>query len=214
MKTTCRLCGSTNVEQIKLDKTYYHCQECDFIFMDDCYLLEETEERQRYLQHNNTIENTGYVKMFQTFIDNALEPNYATAEMILDYGSGPNPVFAQIMRRQGKAVDIYDPYFSPLTEYLHRQYDMITLTEVIEHIQFPLNNLQPLKDCLMPNGLLAIMTRIHPGIANFEKWWYRKDNTHISFFSLKTAQVLATLLDMRITKTDGERFFCLQKIKE
>jgi hypothetical protein len=180
--------------------------------MDECDLLEENEERQRYLQHNNTIKSTGYVKMFQTFIDNALQPKYATSDTILDYGSGPSPVFAQIMRNQGKKVDIYDPYFSSSTDYLHRQYDMITLTEVIEHIQFPLENLQPLKDCLTPNGLLAIMTRLHPGVDDFEKWWYRKDNTHISFYSLKTAQVLATALGMRFTKTDGERFFCLQKI--
>ncbi|MEA1883711.1 MAG: class I SAM-dependent methyltransferase [Thermotogota bacterium] len=210
MKITCGLCGSSKLESIQLDKPYHHCQRCDFIFMDDCNLLEENEERQRYLQHNNTIENTGYVKMFQTFIDNALQPKFAAADTILDYGSGPNPVFAQIMRRQGKAVDIYDPYFSPSIEYLHRQYDMITLTEVIEHIQYPIENLKPLKDCLTPNGLLAIMTRIHPGINQFEKWWYRKDNTHISFYSLKTAQVLATALGMSITKTDGERFFCLQ----
>ena len=99
--------------------------------MDESNLLKTNEERQRYLEHNNTIENTGYVKMFETFIDNALQPKFTAADKILDYGSGPNPVFAQIMRRQGKVVDIYDPYFSPLTEYLHRQYDMITLTEVI-----------------------------------------------------------------------------------
>ena len=211
MKITCRLCGSTNLEMIPLDKAYHHCRACDFIFMDECDLLEKNEERQRYLQHNNTIDNVGYVRMFQTFIDNALQPDYSSSNRILDYGSGPNPVFAQIMRMQGKIVDIYDPFFSPSTEFLHRQYEMITLTEVIEHIQHPIENLKPLKNCLNPNGLLAIMTRIHPGVDNFEKWWYRNDNTHISFYSLKTAQVLATLLGMRFTKTDGERFFCLQK---
>ena len=214
MSVLCKLCGSTKTKELELDKHYHHCVQCDFIFMDECDHLEEHEEHQRYLQHNNTIENSGYVRMFQTFISNALQPEYSSSKKILDYGSGPNPVFAQIMRMQGKAVDIYDPFFSPSTDYLHKQYDIITLTEVIEHIQFPLKNLQPLKNCLKPYGLLAIMTRIHPGIDRFDKWWYRQDNTHISFFSNKTTEIFATSLNMRITKTDGERFFCLQKTNE
>jgi len=193
-----------------LDKIYHHCEQCDFVFIDSSHLISEEEERKRYLEHNNTMENTGYVNMFLTFITNALQPHYSEAKKILDYGCGPNPVFAQIMRNQGKDVAVYDPFFSPSNAYLRKRYDIITLTEVLEHIQHPLLTLQPLITRLSRDGLLAIMTRIHPGVDAFEKWWYRMDNTHISFYSLKTAQFLAKQLGVRMVKTDGERFFCLQ----
>ncbi|MFW6263865.1 MAG: class I SAM-dependent methyltransferase [Thermotogota bacterium] len=210
MNTLCLLCGSTNTVTLTLDKVYHHCENCDFIFMNPSHLIGEVEEKTRYLQHNNTMNNTGYVNMFHDFITNALEPKFAASEKILDFGCGPNPVFAQIMKDQGKKADVYDPFFFPNKIYQQKKYDIITLTEVLEHIQRPLSTLRPLITRLSADGLLAIMTRIHPGADAFEKWWYRMDNTHISFYSLKTAKALAKSLDMRMVKTDGERFFCLQ----
>jgi len=179
--------------------------------MDRTFLISESEEKERYLQHNNTMENAGYVQMFQNFILNALEPQYSSCQSILDFGCGPNPVFAKIMKNAGKQVDYYDPYFFPSKEYLHGQYDMITITEAIEHIRYPLKVLPLLRDRLKPAGLLSIMTRLHQGISSFDDWWYRKDNTHISFFSLNTAMFLATQLQMAFLRTDSNRYFCLQK---
>ena len=209
--TSCRICSSTTIRQLHPDKKYHHCEQCDFIFLDQTHIISRAEERTRYLQHNNTMENAGYVQMFQDFIVNALEPQFSSSKTILDFGCGPNPVFAQILKQQSKQVDYYDPYFYPSQEYLNRQYDIITMTEAIEHIQYPLKTLALLKARLKPLGLLSVMTRLHRGVSSFGNWWYRSDNTHISFFSVKTAKFLSKELDMTFLRTDSDKFFCLQK---
>lgn len=213
MGTSCRLCRSSDTCRVDLDRGYHHCLQCDFIFLDEIQLISKEEEKQRYLQHNNTLANTGYVAMFEAFITNALEPAFSKVQTVLDFGCGPNPVFAQIMKKHGKSVDVYDPFFSPSDDYLNRCYDLITLTEVIEHIQYPLDALRTLNSCLKDTGILAVMTKFHHGIDDFKTWWYRKDNTHISFFSQKTVQWLAKELDRVVVQTDNSSFFCLQVSK-
>ncbi len=213
MAYSCRLCGSTDTDRLDLDRVYHHCRQCDFIFTDETHLISKEEEKKRYLQHNNTLANTGYVAMFEAFITHALEPAFSRVQTVLDFGCGPNPVFAQIMKNHGKSVDVYDPFFFPSDEYLSRRYDLITLTEVIEHIRYPLDALKMLISRLSDSGMLAVMTKFHSGVTDFDAWWYRKDNTHISFFSQKTVQRLAKELDRVVVQTDNSSFFCLQASK-
>ncbi len=213
MGTSCRLCGSSDTCRMDLDRVYHHCRQCDLIFLDERHLIGKEEEKQRYLQHNNTLANTGYVAMFEAFITHALEPAFSTAQTVLDFGCGPNPVFAHLMKNHGKSVDVYDPFFFPSNETLNRRYDLITLTEVIEHIRYPLEPLRTLCGCLKAAGMLAVMTKFHPGVTDFDAWWYRKDNTHIAFFSEPVIRWLTKELGTALWKTDNSSFFCLQATK-
>lgn len=212
MSTRCRLCSSEKTSVLELDKRYHHCEACDFIFLDASHVIEPDQERQRYLQHNNTMENKGYVEMFTRFINEALEPEYATARDILDFGCGHNPVFMQIMKNMGKRVDCYDPFFFPERSFTNRQYDIIASTEVFEHIAYPLEVINELKESLNAQGLLAIMTRLHPGVNGFNGWWYRMDNTHISFYSEKTLKVLPEITGLTLHGSDLKRYFVLMKV--
>ena len=66
MSIKCKLC-SDRVEKIffnKEDKIYYHCKKCKFIFLDNSFFPDPDTEKGRYLQHNNNLENPGYVEMF------------------------------------------------------------------------------------------------------------------------------------------------------
>ncbi len=213
----CRLCNSRKTEPLitgggtDREKLYHHCQDCDFIFVDDAFILSPEEEEKRYINHNNTIENEGYVRMFERFLGEAVEPEFEKAESVLDFGCGPGPVLAKLMELKGKRVAYYDPFYFPNEGLFNETYDLITSTEVFEHIRFPLVALQKLYNLLNKQSVLAIMTKFHTGTAAFEDWWYRRDVTHISFYSERTVDKLVERTAFSLLRTDGHSFFTLKK---
>jgi hypothetical protein len=44
---------------------------------------------------------------------------------------------------------------------------------------------------LEDNGILAIMTSFLSNIEDFENWYYRRDPTHVVFYSQETFKVIA-----------------------
>ena len=109
-------------------------------------------------------------------------------------------------------MDIYDPYFAPRHEYERKTYDLITATETLEHIQDPLGTLRMLKEHLNSKGILSIMTLFHPNEEGlFKKWWYRKDPTHISFYTPKTFSILSERIGMSMVMIDDKNLCVLRK---
>ncbi len=196
--------------QFSLD--YYVCRECGFIAQDRKNIVTFTEERTEYDRHENSIDNEGYVTYFKRFLDQALMP-YVTSGHGLDYGSGPEPVLSQVLRRDyALDVDIYDLHYQPEKVFEGKTYDYIITTEVIEHVQNPMEVLQLMYDHLKPHGVVALMTLFHPEDADvFLKWWYRRDITHISFFLPKTFQKMATLIGFDVIYCDENRYITLKK---
>ncbi len=183
--TTCQICGGvTSYFTTTRSGSYHHCAICDFIFADRAELLPSTVERARYEQHDNSLDNEGYVRRFETFIAAAIEPFTAAQARALDYGCGPGPVLQTLLQRQGYEVDVYDPYFAP--ERPDQQFDLITCTEVLEHAYRPKEIWADFDRMLHPGGHLAVMTLFHPGVDRFDEWWYKTDDTHVCFYSLKT----------------------------
>jgi hypothetical protein len=202
----CIIC-STNTTPIydeQYKHNYYHCDNCDFIFLDDNKIISPDQEKKEYSFHQNSFENEGYVGMLREFIDKAIRPHKAKIKTALDFGSGPGPVLAELLRRERFDVDIYDKYFAPEKVYLNKKYDLITATEVFEHLRDPLTMLKLLRSHLNKNGIIAIMTLFHPNDEErFKKWWYRRDSTHISFYTPKTFECMANLLGMKVLIVDG-----------
>ena len=149
--------------------------------------MDSTVEKRLYCNHNNSFANEGYVRMFRKFIDDFIEPYSGEMKTALDFGSGPGPVLATLLREHGMDVDIYDVYFSPEKSYENKTYDLITCTEVLEHLKDPLPTLRLLVDHLNSQGILAVTTMFHPGVGEeFQNWWYRRDRTHICFYTNRT----------------------------
>ncbi|MCP4156058.1 MAG: class I SAM-dependent methyltransferase [bacterium] len=182
-------------------------------------MLSLQEEASCYLTHNNTLQNEGYVNMFRTFLAETVTPYLEVPTQkkrkitALDFGSGPGEcVLSHLLREEKKfETDIYDVFFSPEKAYEGKTYDLITLTEVMEHLLYPMITLQMLKKHLKPNGILSVMTLFHPickenpgGEEVFRQWWYRRDPTHISFFRPKTFYYIAGHLNLEILMM-GER---------
>jgi len=210
-KGNCKICsnGIRAIYDRQFNLNYYHCSRCGFIAMDPGGILSREKEKARYLDHINTPGDPGYVAMLQTFLEKSVFPFHASITTALDFGSGPGPVLADILREKGCAVDIYDPYFAPEPVYKNKAYSLITCTEVLEHLEHPLETLQMLKGHLAPTGVLAVMTLFHPvdgtaeGDAAFKKWWYRRDPTHISFFRPETFRYIAGELGLALLMCDN-----------
>ena len=204
----CKICGSSNLELLDIQNKYYHCQECEVIFIDPAEIVAPTEEKERYEGHDNNHQNEGYVKMFENFIDDLIQPNINLKEIndVLEFGCGPGPVLADLLESEGLKVNRYDPYFFPDKVFLDKKYDLITSTEVFEHFSDPVKEMELLTSHLREDSYLAVMTSFHPGPEEFEDWWYKWDPTHIVFYNQNTFKKIASAFDLEIVYTDREKY--------
>ena len=210
----CKVCESstTAIKDSKKELIYYRCSSCGFIYLDDSFMIDEHREKKQYDQHNNSLENEGYVAMFETFIDDAIAPYLKNIQTALDFGSGPEPVFSKLLERRGLEVDIYDLYFSPKKVYEHKKYDLISSTEVFEHLSRPIEILEELVSSLNNNAYVALMTKFPPSNdEEFLAWWYRRDPTHISFFTPKSFEVMAKKVGLKVLKILKNNVVVFQK---
>jgi hypothetical protein len=210
----CKICqaSTSSVKDVKKELIYYRCDVCGFVFLDDKYMVNAIEEKSKYNQHNNSLENEGYVQMFEEFIDISIAPYMNNISTALDFGSGPEPVFSKLLERRGLDVDIYDLYYSPKKVYEHKNYDLITSTEVFEHLSKPLEILELLVKTLNSNGYIVLMTKFPPeDDKEFLAWWYRRDPTHISFFTPKSFELMAEKVGLKVLKTINENIVVFQK---
>jgi SAM-dependent methyltransferase len=202
MCSACPLCNSPGVSgNLVKQLTYYWCESCDYIFLDPGQRLTPEREKARYEEHNNSMEEPGYVKFLQAFLDGTVAPYLRPGMRILDYGCGPGPVLAELIRRAGFAAEVYDPFFSPTPPT--GTYDLITCTEVLEHAYDPGALWTNLIKHLAAGGYICVMTRFHPGIGDFPGWWYHRDATHVVFYSQKTLEVIERLYPLRLVQTDS-----------
>jgi len=208
---SCKICsGSVRaVRDEQYGHDYYCCDECEFIFLDESKFISPEQEKKEYEFHQNSFENEGYVNMFRDFINKAIRPHRSRIRTALDFGSGPGPVLAELLRQEGFETEVYDKYFAPEKFYLHKKYDLITATEVFEHLDAPMGTLRMLKSHLNNDGILALMTLFHPNDdERFKDWWYRRDATHISFYTPRTFRRMAALSGLKVLLSD-EKNICV-----
>ncbi len=189
----CPLCqNSTPCELGVIDaKRYGACDVCGVRFLAPEHFLSPDEERQHYDSHENHVDDPGYRAFLSRLATPLLMILGARPCKILDYGCGPGPALAAMLREAGHAVTVYDPIFAPDTGPLDETYDVITCTEVAEHFHNPAKEFATLNRMLRPGGWLAIMTCFQADDARFAAWHYRKDPTHVVFYRVETFRWLA-----------------------
>ncbi|ADQ13829.1 class I SAM-dependent methyltransferase [Halanaerobium hydrogeniformans] len=207
----CIVCESKKLKVLNLKNKYYFCKNCELIFIDRENIIAADEEKERYLGHDNTHQNEGYVRMFEEFIEVVIDPHLENKGRVLEFGCGPGPVLADLLAEKGFRVDKYDPYFYPELEFEEEKYDLITSTEVFEHFSDPCKEIDLLNNLLKVGGYLAVMTSFHPGPEEFSDWWYSWDPTHIVFYNLKTFQKLIEDYNFEIIFCDQEKYILFKK---
>ena len=188
----CIVCGHHSTKRIQtLDsRIYWHCQACSASFLDPSFYIAPDNEKERYLEHNNHIHDEAY-RTFLTRLANPLKEKLSLGDTGLDFGCGHGPALADMLTCDGFEVDLYDPFFFPDQKIFSKKYNFITCTETAEHFHCPHKEFSTFDDLLKPGGWLGIMTSFLPLDQNFEGWYYRRDPTHVTFYSEKTFSVIA-----------------------
>lgn len=204
----CPLCGWLSVPlELNIGASnigYHKCKACGFIGMEPGDRLSPSEEKARYLLHANVPTNRAYMDFLRAFIDKALRPFKEPGSRVLDFGSGPSPLLAELAIGHGYRCELYDPFFAPALDWENGCYDAIILHETAEHLGDPGTVFSLLAERLSAGGIIAIRTRFLPEtLEEFQDWWYRMDRTHVSFFS-------ASCLE-KFFKTRGFRIILLEK---
>ena len=188
---SCPLCANTVVATYYQDKTrsYLCCSQCQLVFVPRAFHFSSTAEQAVYDQHQNNPNDQGYRKFLSRLADPLLE-KLAPNSFGLDFGSGPGPTLSLMLEEKGHKVNIYDPFYAPDRRALAGHYDFITSTEVVEHLAAPGKELNRLWGLLKHGGYLGLMTKQVADRESFDRWHYKNDPTHISFFSQQSFEYL------------------------
>jgi len=191
----CPLCDGDFCPPYFQDKRrrYFQCRQCCLVFVDPSQRLNMEQEKAEYDLHQNNADDPGY----QDFLSRLTVPllqQLRSGMTGLDFGCGPGPVLADMMRLAGFDITLYDCFYQNHPERLEKNYDFITASEVLEHLFEPGKELNRLWSLINPGGCLAVMTKRVIDVEAFSCWHYKNDPTHVSFFSDKTFNFLADSL--------------------
>lgn len=190
-------------------KTYYHCHNCQSVFMDPAGHLTCDAEKIRYDQHNNDVNDPGYQKFVKPLVEK-VKTECNQNDKGLDYGAGPGPVAAVLLEESGyKKIKKYDPFYWPDHGVLQEKYNFIICCEVIEHFRSPSKNFSFLRSLLLPGGSLFCMTVLYDESIDFNSWYYKNDPTHVFFYHRKTLELIKRHFNFKDLLIEN-RLICLK----
>lgn len=183
--------GLLHVQQDKSGRREFMlCSVCDLVFVPQVFHITAEEQVERYRTHNNEPDDPDYRAFLSRLLDE-MRPYLVPGATALDYGSGPGPALAAMLREAGLVVRTYDPFFDPDVSALKKRYDFVTCTETAEHFATPREDFDVLDGLLKPGAWLGIMTGMLDDWAEFPSWYYHRDPTHICFYTKRTMRWIA-----------------------
>ncbi len=182
----CPLCNTqTEIFFTLKNKEYHKCSTCFAISMNPRHYLTSEQEKNRYQEHNNDVNDPRYQDFVMPIV-NCILTDFTEKDCGLDFGSGTGPVITKLLRDANYNITPYDPFFDNNPKALKSSYNFIACCEVIEHFHNPLKEFQLLKSLLRSKGKLICMTDSYHENIDFEKWYYKNDDTHVLFYHAKT----------------------------
>ncbi len=209
-KKDCPICKNfSSFEFLEADKRkYFLCENCEFIFVPEQFWVSKSEEKSRYEQHENDSKNKGYIT-FLSQISKPIKRFLKEGSYGIDYGCGPNSVLSEILSEKKLNMTQYDPFFFP--EFPKRKFDFLVSTETFEHFRNPLNEIKKISSIVHTKGIIGIMTAFWEKDKFLKNWHYRRDKTHICFYTLRTFEYIADILKFEILYTDKKRIVIFKK---
>jgi len=201
---SCPLCLTTNNHIFYNDENFevFQCNYCSLLYKTPNQFLTEKEEKNRYLNHNNDVDDTGYQSFVSPIVD-AVDQDFPVTAEGLDFGAGTGPVITEMLSEKGYSLTLYDTFFHSNKKALQQSYDFIVCCEVMEHFHHPDEEFILLKKLLKPEGKLYCMTELFSSEINFKEWYYKNDKTHVVFYSEKTIKWIQQTFNFSEVKMDG-----------
>jgi hypothetical protein len=216
--TSCKLCGGVALfthQNLILKKhvaKYFRCKSCEFWFIQHpCWLDEAYGESISRLDTGLVGRNIRISKTLSAYIAS----NFGGEFTGVDW-SGGTGLLTRLMRDAGHQYFTVDPF----TPNIHARgfdhtpgnvVDLVSLIEVLEHIEYPLDFLGEIIASANPSTIVFTQD-LHDG-TNSPDWWYFMTDTgqHISFYSAVTLDFLASKLEMTCFKNMD--FYVFTKIQ-
>lgn len=183
----CPLCHFDRCAEFYRDRrrSYLRCERCALVFVPPRYYLSAEQEKAEYDLHRNEVDDPGYRRFLGRLVT-PLAERLRPGARGLDFGCGPGPALAAMLRELGHPTALYDIFYQPDTAVLEQRYEFICATEVVEHLHRPGEVLAQLWAMLEPGGYLGVMTKLVRDREAFAGWHYKNDPTHVCFFSERT----------------------------
>jgi SAM-dependent methyltransferase len=202
-KYICPLCAGEGKLFFEDEKfVHYQCQTCRSVFLDPELRLSSEEEKQRYLNHNNDVNDVRY-HQFVSPITDAILNDFTVDFMGLDFGAGTGSAISKILKDKGYSIKQYDPFFHNHPELLQGCYDYIACCEVMEHFFEPGREFKRLYSFLKPGGKLYCMTELFQDNVPFDNWYYKNDPTHVFLYHADAINWIQENLGFSESKING-----------
>ena len=118
----CIVCNNQSAESFQTSdtKTYWKCGYCLAKFLDPGLYIEVEIEKERYLEHDNRIDDDAY-RSFLSRLANPLQKKLSVDDTGLDFGCGHGPALADMLQAEGFQIDLYDPFFFPGSKSIYKK---------------------------------------------------------------------------------------------
>ncbi|GBF49320.1 putative methyltransferase [Leptospira ryugenii] len=171
--------------------------------MDPIYHPSQIQEKTRYLEHNNRLDDLGYQNFLKPLIDYVCL-HTGQNEIGLDFGCGTVPIASHLLQKKGYQMWSYDPYFFPETKALEQRYDFLVASEVIEHFRKPRDEFFRMKSLLKEKAQLFFMTSLFEEGMDFQKWYYKDDQTHLFFYEKRAFDWICDYFQFSSVEVNGK----------
>lgn len=219
----CRICNSdTKVafEEKVLNKhnvAYYQCKNCNYLFTEDPYWLDEAYKSAINISDTGIIyRNIQFSRICSVIIDIYFDRH----KIFLDYAGGYG-LFTRMMRDIGFDFYWIDKYSENLLargfeydENKNDNFEVVTAFEVFEHFVDPVKELEQL---LSYGRNIIFSTELLPEpIPKPDEWWYYgfTHGQHVSFYSKKALMILGKKYGLNFYSMKGIHIFTEKKINE
>jgi SAM-dependent methyltransferase len=173
-------------------RKYFRCSLCELVFIHHTQLPVREMELARYNEHNNDLSSLAYLSYLDRLAAPVVEKLAIGEIKGLDFGCGPVEGMRHLLEPRGYEISSYDPYFFPETKLINNDYDFVLCSEVVEHFFEPAKGLAEIDELVKSGGFIGISSRLYPKSSEeFRNWGYRRDPTHVVFFSELTVKWVA-----------------------